>query len=671
MGIVAVSPVFPQVSFSLEAVPGAKFPIMESASLFNFGASVSLSGHIMLFPWLGAGAEIAYDTTSLQSTDSFPLNLFGFGPSVLARYEFLPRFELLASTAAGYYIGLLNNLPSDSLYLSAKAGVSYRLVGGFSLGLSGSYSHYFGKTAESLYTAAGVNVSLSYRPEALVAAPKLRFGDPEIDNLFPVFFSWYDTNPMGKVMVVNEEGSAIESLEVSVFIKDYMDQPKICAAIPRLAAGAGREVILNALFSDRVLGITEGTKVAGEIRATYKLGQETRQVSKPITVSLYDRNASVWDDDRKAAAFVTAKDPLVMRFAKTAATAVNSADLHVFSTNVRIASAIFESLRTHGVSYVVDPKSSYVERSAQKGTVDYLQFPRQTLQYRAGDCDDLSIMMCALLESVGIETTFVTIPGHIFMAYDTGIIAAEIGSWFSDPKTLIVKDGKVWMPIEITLVRDGFKAAWLKGAEEWQDSQARGDAGFHPVRAAWDLYRPVGLPGSAEDFIIPTQDKMSAAFSSAIKLLIDRESAAIGDKLGRDLAKNPADPKLLNKMGVNYARFGFYEKAGAQFELALKKTEYPNALINLGILYLELKNPKKAITYFTRLQKKEPSNPYMLAGIVKAQAQLGNSKASDEAMAKLKTVSPELAAKTSTIPGSDGGTARAGSAATEEIGWSE
>jgi transglutaminase-like putative cysteine protease len=35
--------------------------------------------------------------------------------------------------------------------------------------------------------------------------------------------------------------------------------------------------------------------------------------------------------------------------------------------------------------------------------------------YRAGDCDDLSILYCSLLEAIGIRTAFVTIPGHIFM----------------------------------------------------------------------------------------------------------------------------------------------------------------------------------------------------------------------------------------------------------------
>jgi hypothetical protein len=334
-----------------------------------------------------------------------------------------------------------------------------------------------------------------------------------------------------------------------------------------------------------------------------------------------------------------------------------------------MATAIFEAMKLHGISYVVDPKSSYAQKSAEKSSVDYLQFPSQTLQYRAGDCDDLSILTCALLESIGIETAFITVPGHIFIAFDTGIIASEIGAWFANPDALLTHDGKVWMPVEVTMVRDGFQAAWLKGSEECAQAVTAGNMGFYPVRASWDVYKPVGLPGASDTLAIPAQDSMTGAFTKAVALLADRESTAIRDRIAKDLAKNPTDPRLLNKMGVNYARFGLYDKAGAQFELALKKTEYTSALINLGNLYLQTGDANKALTYFTRLQKKEPANPAMLVGIARAQSRLGHAKEADTAIARLKQVSPELAQKLR--PATDSQGVRAGSAETEEIGWVE
>ena len=43
------------------------------------------------------------------------------------------------------------------------------------------------------------------------------------------------------------------------------------------------------------------------------------------------------------------------------------------------------ALREHGLSYVVDPKSSYKELSADKRAADYVQFPRQKIVISTAD----------------------------------------------------------------------------------------------------------------------------------------------------------------------------------------------------------------------------------------------------------------------------------------------
>ncbi|MFW6293995.1 MAG: hypothetical protein ACOC7V_16970, partial [Spirochaetota bacterium] len=69
----------------------------------------------------------------------------------------------------------------------------------------------------------------------------------------------------------------------------------------------------------------------------------------------------------------------------------------------------------------VRPLLSALQRPAtaseDRGAVDFLQFPRQTLTYSSGDCDDLTALYIALLESVGVDTAFITVPGHIYAAF--------------------------------------------------------------------------------------------------------------------------------------------------------------------------------------------------------------------------------------------------------------
>jgi hypothetical protein len=109
-----------------------------------------------------------------------------------------------------------------------------------------------------------------------------------------------------------------------------------------------------------------------------------------------------WDDNRKASAFVTARDPAVMRFSKNISGMIRGKGSRAINPDLLQAIGLFESLGLYGLNYVVDPRTPYTELSRQREWIDFIQFPRQTLEYRAGDCDDLSILYCALLESVGI-----------------------------------------------------------------------------------------------------------------------------------------------------------------------------------------------------------------------------------------------------------------------------
>jgi hypothetical protein len=669
-GALFAPPVHAQAAFSVDAVPGVRFPLGESASLFTTGGGMTLATHFNLLPWLGVGGELAYASSPLNGTQSKALSFFSVGPSSSVTWEPFSRVELNLAVSGGYYLGLLDSLPGDGGYVSARAGASYRFVGGFGAGVGAAYTLFLGK-ASPLFSGLGVNLFLSYRPEDTRVTPRLRFDAPRMESLFPVLYSWYDSNSVGVVTIHNEEKAAIDSVEVSLFVAGFMDQPKVCMEIPRIAAGESRDVSLFALFSDKVLEITEGTKVAGELKARYRIGKEDRTVSHSVTIGLYDRNASIWDDDRKAAAFVTAKDPVVLRFAKNVATVVNMGGLPVFTPNVRTASGVFEAVRAHGVSYVVDPKSSYEERSKQKNAVDYLQFPRQTLQYRAGDCDDLSILTCAMLESVGIETAFITAPGHIFMAFDTGMAADEAAAWFSQESSVIVRDGRVWMPVEITLVREGFPAAWLKGAAEWAEASAGNQAGFFPLHDAWMVYKPVGLPGAVEEVTLPAESKIADAYSASIRRMAEREAAAFTESLRGSLAKKPLDSKLQNRLGVTYARFCLTEKAAAEFGRILLRGEYAPALINLGLIQVQAGNARKALEYFARAQKKDPTNASLLAGIARAQSSLGNTKAAAEAIDALKKVSPEAAERYAFLARPDQDKGRAASAEEEAVTWVE
>ncbi|MCK5107769.1 MAG: transglutaminase domain-containing protein [Nanoarchaeota archaeon] len=55
------------------------------------------------------------------------------------------------------------------------------------------------------------------------------------------------------------------------------------------------------------------------------------------------------------------------------------------------------------IEYVNDPPTEYVKSA------------RETLLNGAGDCDDSSVLLANLLQSIGINTRFVFIPGHVYV----------------------------------------------------------------------------------------------------------------------------------------------------------------------------------------------------------------------------------------------------------------
>lgn len=78
-------------------------------------------------------------------------------------------------------------------------------------------------------------------------------------------------------------------------------------------------VELFGLFNEDLLEITEGTKASAKLAVTYQIAGETKSREYTAVLNFHNRNALTWDDDRKIAWFITAKDPEILTFAKRAA----------------------------------------------------------------------------------------------------------------------------------------------------------------------------------------------------------------------------------------------------------------------------------------------------------------------------------------------------------------
>jgi cytochrome c-type biogenesis protein CcmH/NrfG len=80
---------------------------------------------------------------------------------------------------------------------------------------------------------------------------------------------------------------------------------------------------------------------------------------------------------------------------------------------------------------------------------------------------------------------------------------------------------------------------------------------------------------------------------------------------GKALEINPKDPNVLTDQAIMYRAVGWFDKAIANLEAAMKiDPKHVQSLFNLGIVYMEdLKQPAKAIEYWTRYLELDPASP--------------------------------------------------------------
>jgi hypothetical protein len=317
-------------------------------------------------------------------------------------------------------------------------------------------------------------------------------------RIFPVSWAWYENNPVAIVKVSNEEPNAITDVNLSFFMDSYMNQPWTFAVLPHLGLGENIELPVTALFNEAMMNLTETVNANAVLYIQYRSLGTRKETSFSMQMPIFHRNTLSWDDDRRAAAFVSPNDFAARYFARYVAGAVNSEQLSMQSnipSNVLFAAALFEALRLYGISYVVVPATSFVNVSADESVLDNVSFPYQALYYRGGDCSYLSILFCSLLEALGIESAFITIPGHIYIAF-------EIGDYFwnTDSSEIIElnTDGvsKRWLPLEITIPGEGFNRAWRVGALQWKN--AGEEAELIPIREAWKVYPSVTVTSSGD-----------------------------------------------------------------------------------------------------------------------------------------------------------------------------
>lgn len=658
--------------WSLTASPEFSLPLGSDATYFGPGGGGGLSGTLRLpsLPLLYAGGDFSYTFLSTQAPGT-SVSVLDLGAQAGLHFQLSRSLYLRLGGEAGYFMASLNGggVASYNPYFQGGAQLGMDLSPSLGLGLGASYRDRYALEGE-----LDASLGLYYRLGSGKAseAPKgytplkasgrgLGFVGAKLDSVFPVFYKHYDDHSLGSLAIRNFESVGATDIKATVEVKRYMDEPKPAVVNSALAPGQTGEIQLYGLFTDKILEIVEATKLPVSVKLQYTQYGKTYNDEYVATLSVLDRNAITWDDDRKAAAFISAKDPSVLAFAKSVASSTRDLLSPAVNGNLQAAMAVHEALRVQGLTYVKDPSSALETNNKQ--VVDFILYPQQTLGYNSGKCGDLTALYCSLMEAVGVTTALITVPGHILMAVDLEMEPDQATHTFLNPDDLIVKDGTVWLPIETTMRKEGFVKAWQEGAREWREGEAKKTSAFYPVHEAWQTYQPVVLSGTGAP--VGQKDPRSGANSFKMELasFISSETGPRVAAIQSEIKKGEPSAPLYNKLGVLFARFGLLDKAAEQFGLALKTKAPGSAVYNMGnILFLQGKYAE-ALSYYNKALAAQPNDATALLSSAKTSAALGKYDMALADYVKLKAVDPALANKYAYLGGGAGDGTRAADAA--------
>jgi hypothetical protein len=663
----------------LNVSPRVDVPLQSSVRpLFSLGYGADLAASVPLerTTLVSPALALSYTLLPIRAESSLSIIRLGLGPRVV--YEASNRLRLFAELYGGGYASLFNETPRRpdgaayevtsgvSGYGAGRVGVSFFLMPFLSAGVRVGYENQFG-----LYQSASASLSVSIHVDGFER--KIRVEPIEIQPIYPVLVQYYGDASIGKALVSNDERFPIREVTLEVAVPGYVTRPMAVAVVEELAPGEQAHAELSTLFSDRVLENLEARQTSATLVARYTLSGQQYKTVRDVRLRLYNRNALTWDDDRKAAAFVTPRDAEIRTFATSAVSIARGEGPTALNLNLRVAMAVYEALAVHGLAYVVDPDTpAYQDASTDTAIVDYLQFAGETLAFHGGDCDDLSILYASALESVGVPTAFITIPGHIFTAFSTGTSVDEAMRTFGDDSLVIDHDGTAWIPVEMTAIGRSFREAWRIGADQWRTRSREGldvaedgqGSGFYPTRESWEVYPPAGTPGDVSRPVAVDHEALRLAYHETIADVLNARLAPQVARLEEQLRTTRTPERVRNRLGALYARYGLLDEAVRILEPLAEETGHPPALVNLGGVRFLQGRFEEARALYEEAARADPGNPVVLVGLAKVAYELDDMGALRSHFANLERADPALSEEFSYLA-IDGGNDDNGARASE------
>ncbi|HLA68582.1 MAG TPA: hypothetical protein VJN65_02680 [Bacteroidota bacterium] len=445
------------------------------------------------------------------------------------------------------------------------------------------------------FTGSRVDISTKENAEkakgSVAVTSPLEITQFSVENIFPSQVNYYAYNSLAMIEVENSSKSEIRNVKVSVFVPGYMNLPSE-QIVAKVDPGSKQTFKLAATFDSKQLYTLSANATAQakvELSYIYNNTPQTRSLVRPVT--LYNRNTISWRRGESIGAFITDTDDAVVAFSRYVIGSVGGSDVLKTSKlprQVVNALAVWNGVRAFGINYVSDPW-----KTSEGEILDQIQYPRETLASKTGDCDDSSVLLASCLENVGIRTKLIGTSDHIFIMFDTELSPKNAYVLSLDEKEVIAHEGTVWVPLETTMINEPFTKAWRMGAQEYyKNVESGGKLEIIDTRKAKEAFPPANLPSTVRP-ATPSAERIIQLASADLTDYEYHQSQLLGSADKMKTSENPADK---NKAAVMYAKAGDYESAAG----ALFGVNTPEAYNTLGNVYLMKNELPTAQEYYQK-----------------------------------------------------------------------
>ncbi len=301
---------------------------------------------------------------------------------------------------------------------------------------------------------------------------KVKITNVEITkDIFPTVSENYLTSPFA---FINAQNISDEVVEVTPSVKiDGINSEPVQSQPVTILPGDSAKIPVYIVIPD-----SYNSEKPELSYATFYLNTNIKetddQVQKPVLIN----GINAWDGKVSNLRYFVHKDPefsvnytrtVLSRFKAQLDTVVN------VLLSFYKAKLIFDDFANR-IVYTSDPRA----------TAEYVQFPKQTIDLKGGDCDDLSVCYSSLLGSVGIQTAFVDYKSdgdlrHVQIMFNTNLSPEQAKLITNNDQKYFIRknsEGKdeIWIPVETTELSD-FTKAWNSGAVKFR-TEAIGNLGL-------------------------------------------------------------------------------------------------------------------------------------------------------------------------------------------------